>query len=283
MINIWKNFVRYISTTHYKYHNSQFYNKNILLFYYKMNNKQDKINKNKSNDKPVEKYDDKPEHHHTTIRKVFNKWSSKDIFKIAYNKMLGKKNKENNKKIKNVFIDSTFVDNKTGSELVGVNPLNYKKRVTKLSIICDNSKNILNIKEFKSTTNDCITIEKTLEGVRLKGRINLIGDKGYHVRQEVKEELRKRKIRLIVPRKKNQKKRCLRSKDRELLKERNKIENVIKMLKSINRISVRKDKRISNYLGFVWLGCGIKMYENNKIRQNELSYCVKKGHFDFYF
>ncbi|VBB18243.1 hypothetical protein YASMINEVIRUS_706 [Yasminevirus sp. GU-2018] len=219
--------------------------------------------------KVTKNYSDKKEHHHTTIRKMFNKWSSKNVFKIAYDKMMDEMsenvNKKNSKREKNLFIDSTFIDNKTGSELVGVNPMNYKKRVTKLSIVCDDSKNVVNIKEFKSTTNDCITIEKTLEGVRLKGRINLMGDKGYHVREEVKEALRKRKIRLIVPRKKNQKKRCLRSKDRELLKERNKIENVIKMLKSINRISVRKDKRISNYLGFVWFGCGIKMYENNKI------------------
>ena len=220
--------------------------------------------------KVTKNYSDKKEHHHTTIRKMFNKWSSKNVFKIAYDKMMNKmlenENKKNSKKVKNMFIDSTFIDNKTGSELVGVNPMNYKKRVTKLSIVCDDSKNVINIKEFKSTTNDCITIEKTLEGVRLKGRVNLIGDKGYHVRQEVKEALRKRKIRLIVPRKKNQKKRCLRSKDRELLKERNKIENVIKMLKSINRKSVRKDKRIRKFLGFVWFGCGIKMYENNKIR-----------------
>jgi hypothetical protein len=216
--------------------------------------------------KITQKYTDKPENHHTTIRKMFNRWSDKNVFKTAYDKMLESINKKDKKKSKNVFIDSTFIDNKTGSELVGTNPLNYKKKVTKLSIICDDSKNILNIKEFKSTTNDCTTIEKTLDGVNLKGKINLIGDKGYHVRQEIREALKKRKVRLIVPRKKNQKKRCLRAKDRELLKERNKIENVIKMLKSINRISVRKDRKISIYLGFVWFGAGLKCQENNKIR-----------------
>ncbi|VBB18085.1 hypothetical protein YASMINEVIRUS_548 [Yasminevirus sp. GU-2018] len=180
--------------------------------------------------KVTKEYSDKKEHHYTTIRKMFNKWSSKNVFKIAYDKMMNKMSenmkKKNSKREKNLFIDSTFIDNKTGAELVGVNPMNYKKRVTKLSIVCDDSKNVVNIKEFKSTINDCITIEKTLEGAGLKGRINLIGDKGYHVRQEVKEALKKRKIRLIVPRKKNQKKRRLRSKDRELLKERNKIEDV---------------------------------------------------------
>ncbi|VBB18163.1 hypothetical protein YASMINEVIRUS_626 [Yasminevirus sp. GU-2018] len=220
--------------------------------------------------KVTKNYDNKAEHHHTTIRKMFNRWSSKNVFKIAYDKMRDKTlenvTTKDSRKPQTLFIDSTFIDNKTGAELVGVNPLNYKKRVTKLSIICDDKKNIVNIKEFKSVANDCTTIDATLEGVKLTGRVNLTGDKGYHVRQEVKEALRRRKIRLIVPRKKNQKRRCLRARDRELLKERNKIENVIKMLKSINRISLRKDRKINNYLGFVWFGCGLKMQEINKIR-----------------
>jgi hypothetical protein len=64
---------------------------------------------------------------------------------------------------------------------------------------------------------------------------------------------------LIVPRKKNQKKKRIRKKDRELLKEKNKVENAIK---SINRISLRKD--ILTYMGFVWIGCGLRL-DNNKI------------------
>ena len=124
----------------------------------------------------TKKYDDKPEHHYTTIRKMFNRWSKENVFKLAYDKMIEAINKRNGKKVKKVFIDSTFIDNKTGSEMVGINPLNFKKRVTKLLIICDDDKNILNIKEFKTTMNDCMTIEKTIEGVKLKGRINLIGD-----------------------------------------------------------------------------------------------------------
>jgi hypothetical protein len=120
------------------------------------------------------------------------------------------------------------------------------------------------VKEFKSTLNDCKTIEETIKSLDIKGKINLVGDKGYLVREDVKKRLRKKKIRLIVPRRKNQKKKRIRKKDRELLKERNKVENAIKLIKSINRISLRKDKKILTYMGFVWIGCGIRL-DNNKI------------------
>ena len=211
------------------------------------------------------KYVNKKENHYTTIRKMFNKWCNKDIFKVAYEKMLKEEViKKYDKKEINLFIDSTFIDNKTGSELVGINPFNYKKRVSKLSILCDDKKNIINVKAFKSTLNDCKTIEETIKSLDIKGKINLVGDKGYLVREDVKKRLRKKKIRLIVPRKKNQKKKRIRKKDRELLKERNKVENAIKLIKSINIISLRKDKNILTYMGFVWIGCGIRL-DNNKI------------------
>lgn len=216
--------------------------------------------------KIVADYTGKKDNHHTTIRKIFNKWCDKEIFKISYEKMLKEVviSKYDKKEI-NLFIDSTFIDNKTGSELIGINPFNYKKRVTKLSILCDSKKNIINVAPFKSTLNDCKTIEDTIKSVDIKGRINLIGDKGYLVREEVKRALRKRRIRLIVPRKKNQKKKRISAKDRGLLKERNKVENAIKLIKSINRISMRKDQKIKTYMGFVWIGCGIRLENNNKI------------------
>jgi hypothetical protein len=77
-------------------------------------------------------------------------------------------NKYDKKKI-NLFIDSTFIDNKTGSELVGINPFNYKKRVSKLSILCDDKKNIINVKAFKTTLNDCKTIEETIKSLDIMG------------------------------------------------------------------------------------------------------------------
>ena len=216
--------------------------------------------------KVTKNYIDKKENHHTTIRKMFNKWSSYGIFEKAYMNMLKDRVMRQIQKDRgsiDLFIDSTFIDNKTGSEMVGINPINYKKRVSKLSIICDKNKNILTVKPFKSTINDCLTVEDTLKDMNISKRINLIGDKGYLVREEIIERLRERKVRLVIPRKKNQKKRRLKKSDKERLKERNKVENCIKMIKSYDRIRLRKDKKIINYMSFVYMGCGIIMERNN--------------------
>ena len=76
------------------------------------------------------KYSGKSKYHYTTIRKMFNKWSINNVFKIAYNRMLSdyKTNQHYGKEV-DLFIDVCFVSNKTGSELVGINPTYYKKNV----------------------------------------------------------------------------------------------------------------------------------------------------------
>lgn len=207
------------------------------------------------------KYGDKKENHHTTIRKMFNKWSEKEIFKKAYDKMRKGDINGNDKEI-NLFIDSTYVNNKTGVELVGINPMYYKKRVTKISIICDEKKRVIIAKPFKSTRNDCATIIETVKEINKGERINLIGDKGYILNKDDMNKLLKEKnIRLIVPRKKNQKEKRIRKKYKNLLKKRNVIENVIQEIKRYNRIYTRKDKRIHNYMSFVYMASGIN-YKN---------------------
>lgn len=205
-------------------------------------------------------YIDKKENHYTTIRKKFNKWNKLDVFRKAYEKLINNVIvKWENKKEIDLFIDSTFINNKTGSELVGVNPMNYKKRVTKLSIICDNNKQIIKIIPIKTTKNDCVSIEDTIENLKKHKKINLIGDKGYIARHEIKDRLRIRKIRLITPRKRNQKKKRLSISDRIKLKKRNKVENCIKDIKSYSRIATRTDKLIINYMGFVYIACALNI------------------------
>jgi len=47
-------------------------------------------------------------------------------------------------------------------------------------------------------------------------------------------------------------------KEEGVLKERYKVENMFAKIKSYNRIHIRRDKTISSYLGFVYLGCILK-------------------------
>ena len=136
-------------------------------------------------------------YHYTTIRKMFNRWSKHNVFSIAYHKMLADNDlnlptSRTNARSIDLFIDATFVSNKSGSELVGVNPLYYKKKVTKLSIICDSKKTPLSITPFRSTTNDSITVIDSLKPLNIKRQINLIGDKGYVMNRRNKQLLLKK-------------------------------------------------------------------------------------------
>lgn len=214
--------------------------------------------------KVTSNYNGKSKYHYTTIRKMFNKWSKYDIFKIAYYEML-KDNNLNGIPNNDLFIDACFINNKTGTELVGINPMYYKKRVTKLSVICTIDKVPLSVVPFKSTTNDCTTIVDSLKEFKLKRKTNLIADKGY-VSTKINKNifLKHHKVKLITPKKKNQKNVRTSKLMRSKLKIRNIVENCIQLIKSYDRIMIRKDKKISNFMGFVFMGIGLKIY--NKYR-----------------
>lgn len=207
----------------------------------------------------------KSRYHYTTIRKMFNKWSKLNVFNIAYDKMLNNHNRylPHSKSI-DLFIDACFISNKTGSELVGINPTYYKKNVTKLSIVCDSKKVPLSITVFKTTTNDCKTVKQSIKSLNLNKSINLIADKGYMTKRSDKLELlRKYKIKLIVPKKKNQKNIRISKLMRSKLKVRNKVENCIQSIKRFSRLMVRKDRKICNFLGFVYIGIGMLLDKTN--------------------
>jgi hypothetical protein len=220
------------------------------------------------------KYSGKSKYHYTTIRKMFNKWSVNNVFKIAYNQMLlDYRTDQHYGKEVDLFIDALlhfvkcFIANKTGSELVGINPTYYKKNVTKLSIVCDSNKVPLTITAFKTTVNDCKTVIDSIKHLDLKRSINLITDKGYMTKKCDKIVLYKNyKIKLITPRKKNQKNIRISKIMRSKLKVRNKVENCIQSIKRFDRTMVRKDRKLHNYMGFVYIACGLNLF--NKITVN---------------
>lgn len=207
-------------------------------------------------------------YHYTTIRKMFNKWYKLDIFRIAYYRMLHDNklhpSQADTSKDVDLFIDATFINNKTGSEMVDVNPLYYKKHVTKLCIICNTNKIPLSISPVKTTSYDGKTIIPCIKNLNIKRKVNLVGDKGYVINSNDKKSLlKKHKIKLIVPRKKNQKNVRLSKHMKSKLKIRNIVENCIQSIKTYSRVYLRRDRLISNYLGFVFIASGLIL--NNKI------------------
>jgi transposase len=76
----------------------------------------------------------------------------------------------------------------------------------------------------------------------------LVGDKGYSSRK-VRHYLRRHGIRATIPKKRNE--RPQQSFDRELYRERNKVERCINRLKQFRRVATRYEKLAVNYLAMV--------------------------------
>ena len=81
--------------------------------------------------------------------------------------------------------------------------------------------------------------------------VNLIGDRGYITKE--KFTINNKKISIITPKRKNQKNKIITKKEKSLLKERHKIENVFALINNNNRVMVRRDKNLNNYFSFIYI------------------------------
>jgi transposase len=78
----------------------------------------------------------------------------------------------------------------------------------------------------------------------------VVGDKGYSS-GKVRSYLRRRGVRAVIPRKQNEL--TQRLFDRELHRERNRVERLINLLKRFRRVATRYEQLAANYLAFVIL------------------------------
>jgi hypothetical protein len=197
-----------------------------------------------------------------------------------------------------LFLDSTFINNKYGVENVTLNTDNKKKKSTKISVLSDNDKFIysvdsisinknnkkkykkkrkknkkrrkqkknikiiknIKIKKVKGFVHDVNTIDLAIKKINknYNFKIILIGDKGYITSK--KFYFKRKKIELITPRKKNQKNKI---KNNKLLK-RKIIENTIACIKKNERIMTRKDHKIETYMGWIYISCLLHNIKINK-------------------
>jgi hypothetical protein len=203
---------------------------------------------------------DKNKFHWKTIENKFRRWSKLNIFKIAYEKMLSDNilcNNTSNSTI-DLVIDASDINNMNGKELIEYGK-NKKKKQTKISLIADTDKNVYSATFYSANVSDTKTIITSINEMKDKfkfRKINLIGDKGY-ICQELKNELKKDKIDLIYPNKKNMAPTSKRAKNK--LKKRYTIEHTIKDNKRNNRIAIRKDRLINTYSSFLFLSMIINL------------------------
>jgi hypothetical protein len=244
----------------------------------------------------IKKNNNVPKYHWKTVQNLFNKWSHDGIFKMGFENYINKKTI----KMDNIdlFLDSTFINNKYGVENVALNTDNKKKKSTKISVLSDNDKFIysvdsisinnnnkkkykkkrkknkkrrkqkknikiiknIKIKKVKGFVHDVNTIDLAIKKINknYNFKIILIGDKGYITSK--KFYFKRKKIELITPRKKNQKNKI---KNNKLLK-RKIIENTIACIKKNERIMTRKDHKIETYMGWIYISCLLHNIKINK-------------------
>lgn len=195
-------------------------------------------------------------YHYKTIYNKYTKWSSLNVFKISYRIMMLINYKFNQSNSINLYIDSTFINNSKGSTCVDVNPQYRKKKVTKISALCDVNKNILSILEISSpTVNDVKTIQETLDNicVNINKPICIVGDKGYLNRKnKYTYGNNKNKVKVFTPHRKNMIEKTPEI-NKKKLKKRYVIEHIFKDLKKYNRIYLRKEKEIKHYMSFMYI------------------------------
>src|SRR5438477_7134672 len=207
-------------------------------------------------------------YHYKYLNQVFNKWVENDVFKDAYTNMLNDKyfqlkHIKKNKNL-NLFIDSTFINNMYGVDGIANNPEYRKKKVTKISVIADDQNNILGVlsdsthpnnKNKPSVAHDVKLVQKTLDNMNVSIPTNIItrigGDKGYITQKRFKLNNNK-KMPIIARKRKNQLKQNTK-RQLQYLKRRYTVEISIAFVKKYTRLVIRRDKKLSNYVGFVYL------------------------------
>ena len=157
-----------------------------------------------------------------------------------------------------------MIYNKCGSDHTSINPTDRKKKTTKIVVITTTKNNVfdkcipLSISSFEAKVHDTNTIVRSVMNIpdtlKKTRNIDLVGDKGYILRQDRKNLVLSCGISVVTPFKKNQKKTHT-PQTRKILRKRRGIENCFSYLKNYNRIATRRDRNIVNYIGFVFLGC----------------------------
>ena len=158
-------------------------------------------------------------------------------------------------------IDSTFILNKFGRNVIARNKFFKNKNCNKISIITDIKGIPLSVISNSGNVHDLTFIDqhiKDMEKLNNKDELTiLLADKGY-VSKIKKESLIHKSYDLVYPPKKNMKEPFKINK--ELYKKRIYIEHMFQKLKQFRRISSRYDCFIHTFDAFVYLSCSFIVY-----------------------
>jgi len=205
--------------------------------------------------------------HYRTINNKFNKWTKECVFIQIFNEITLKFNENTN----NFLIDATSIYNKNGSECISYNPENYKKKVTKISMLTRTDGFIIDVQQFKMNrekedknknkkpyktfVHDVKMINDHLNSNNFKNIKNnskylkIIGDKAYkHKNIQINNKI----CIMVTPDKKNTLNKNSKHNNKKL-KKRIKVEHNFLSLKKYERLILRKDKNINVFMSWVYI------------------------------
>jgi len=182
----------------------------------------------------------------------FKRFVQFNIFKMFFNKL--RRMYIKSFKCNILLIDSSFISNKYGKNIISRNKFFKNKKCNKVSIITDVNGLPLSVIINKGSIHDSQFFDKHFNDLSFLFNTNkcnfLLADKAYQSRY-IRESLNCVKCSLIVPNKSNQKKKLLF--DKQIYKKRIFVEHAFQKLKSYRRINLRYDSYISTYYAFVYL------------------------------
>ena len=214
-----------------------------------------------------------PTYHYSTIRKKFEKWNALGIFKKSYDVFVKLYGGLTTYTSTVTYIDGTMIYNKYGVEEISINPADKKKKATKITILTTTKNNNFNkcipigITSSPAKIHDVHAVLPTVEMVSpdiRQPKMEIFGDKGYMLNQTSKKVLKTKGVTVVTPPRKNAIDKVRTKRQTRLLRKRYGIENCFSYLKNYNRICIRRDKSIKNYLGFIYMGCMEYLSKNYK-------------------
>lgn len=201
-----------------------------------------------------------------TFYKRIRSWNEKGVLTAVYQALLRMyseaKLSRNPAAFKETYIDSSYIKNIGGIDVVGKNPTDRGRNATKLSAVVDDSMVPLSLQMYPANTSDINTMIPAYEQITCKLRndnrrtVNVIGDKAYSSKHTT-EELKKSNFYVITPLKRLRGKKGqpsrpspkkLSAKHKQLLHNRHRIENFFCMVDKFKHVLYRVDKSIGMFV-----------------------------------
>jgi putative transposase len=176
-----------------------------------------------------------------TVFHYFNLWSKLRLFENSFYRFA------NDVCTANVVVDTTFVKNVCGRDVVGRNPTDRGRKATKVSLITNEYGTPLTTCFHKANKNDSITLKHLLgtcarKTGKLRDATTLLADKGYD--SEVCRSIcRSHNLEPMIPKRG----------EKDVYKGRYVVEQTFGILDAYRRIRVRYESTIRNFKSFHYL------------------------------